>query len=79
MYTYKWQRYRLAFLRGNPLCVRCQAEGITRAATVVDHIAPHGNDPERFWDARNHQALCATHHNAKTATEDGGFGRRNDR
>jgi len=28
-----------------------------------------------FWDERNWQALCKPCHDAKTAREDGGFGR----
>lgn len=57
---------------------------------MVDHIKPHrlkqaidSGDPERiagarslFWDsAGNWQSLCKRHHDVKTATEDGGFGR----
>ncbi|MDL2207048.1 HNH endonuclease, partial [Eubacteriales bacterium OttesenSCG-928-N13] len=40
-YDAKWQRERLRFLRTNPLCVRCRAEGRLAPATVVDHIVPH--------------------------------------
>jgi 5-methylcytosine-specific restriction protein A len=29
-----------------------------------------------FWDSKNWQSLCKHHHDVKTATEDGGFGRR---
>jgi len=58
------------------------------AATEVDHIKPHklkqaidGGDPvaiataqSLFWNRRNWQGLCKTHHSRKTASEDGGFG-----
>jgi 5-methylcytosine-specific restriction protein A len=44
------------------------------AATVVDHIVPHKGDKVKFWDSSNWQSLCKRCHDAKTATEDGGFG-----
>lgn len=74
LYGRKWQKARLQFLRANPLCVECEREGITRAATVVDHIVPHKQDLKLFWDRSNWQPLCTPHHNRKTASEDGGFG-----
>lgn len=46
-----------------------------RAVYAVDHIIPHKGDPELFWDQDNWQSLCKPHHDRKTATEDGGFGR----
>lgn len=74
-YGSKWQRYRLRFLRRQPLCVRCQAEGRVTAAQVVDHVQPHKGDPVLFWSVTNHQALCKSCHDRKTAREDGAFGR----
>ncbi|MEG0133395.1 MAG: HNH endonuclease signature motif containing protein [Clostridium sp.] len=73
-YTDKWRAYRLKFLRINPICVRCLAEGRYVPGTIVDHIVPHKGDMKLFWDKNNHQALCKMHHDAKTAKEDGGFG-----
>ena len=74
-YTSKWQAYRLHFLRHHPLCRLHEERGEVVAATVVDHIVPHKGDRQRFWDKANHQALCKPCHDAKTAREDGGFGR----
>lgn len=74
-YTSRWDRYRRRYLWQHPLCVRCAAEDVVEAATVVDHIRPHRGDQELFWDPNNHQALCKPCHDRKTATEDGGFGR----
>ena len=74
-YGYRWQKYRLEYLRRHPLCVRCQAAGRVEAATVVDHIIPHKGDRVRMWAMDNHQALCKPCHDHKTATEDGAFGR----
>lgn len=70
--------------------MHCQHDGILTAATVVDHVIPHrlkqaidSGDPARieaarklFWDSDgNWCSLCKRHHDIKTATEDGGFGR----
>jgi 5-methylcytosine-specific restriction protein A len=46
------------------------------AANEVDHIKPHKGDMALFWDSSNWQSLCKPCHSAKTATEDGGFGRK---
>lgn len=77
-YDARWRRYRAAFLGAHPLCVDPvnRHPGALRAATDVDHIdAVDGPDDPRFWDERNHQALCHECHSAKTARQDGGFGR----
>lgn len=69
-YDSRWARARAAWLAEHPLCVMCLAEGVTRAATVVDHIKPHKGDQRLFWDAEhNWQSLCKRHHDRKTATE----------
>lgn len=74
-YDADWRRYRIMYLREHPLCVECLKEDKVTAATVVDHIIPHKGNKELFWDPKNHQSLCEHHHDLKTATEDGGFGR----
>lgn len=73
-YNNAWRKYRDRYLKEHPLCVMCMLNRIIQPATVVDHILPvnRGGD---FWLASNHQALCASCHGIKTATEDGGFGR----
>ena len=77
-YTYRWQRESKVFLREHPLC-QCPAcdEGRlrVRAALVVDHRVPHRGDMVLFWDQTNWQAMAKECHDAKTAAEDGGFGR----
>lgn len=40
------------------------------AATVVDHIVPHGGDQALFWDTGNWQSLCAPHHNSTKQSEE---------
>lgn len=73
-YNYRWRKFRASWLRKNPLCVRCQADGKVTEATVVDHVIPHRGDQALFWKAGNHQSLCASCHSRKTALEDGGIG-----
>ncbi|HJV73157.1 MAG TPA: HNH endonuclease [Noviherbaspirillum sp.] len=89
-YNSRWRKAREGFLRKHPLCVHCERERRLTAATIVDHIQPHklkealdsGDQVaiERarklFWDSENNwQSLCKHHHDVKTATEDGAFGR----
>jgi 5-methylcytosine-specific restriction protein A len=69
-YDYKWQQYRIEFLKRNPQCVVCGAP-----STIVDHVIPHKGNKGLFWTRFNHQALCKSCHDRKTATQDGGFGR----
>lgn len=79
-YTGAWQRARAGWLRKHPLCKLHQDKGEVVAASVVDHIIPHKGDDVLFWDsATNWQSLCKPCHDRKTATEDGGFGRRQAR
>ena len=76
MYNRRWQIYRKTFLSDNPFCVVCIAENRLTPATVVDHIVPHKDDYDLFWDVNNHQPMCKRCHDRKTATHDGGFGNR---
>lgn len=64
--TARWQSLRRWKLQINPLCEISLALGETRAAEVVDHIAPHRGDVGRFFDAHNlmsvskqvHDTIC---------------------
>lgn len=69
-YTSKWQKESRRYLRDNPLCVMCKANGRFVEATVVDHIIPHRDNQKLFWDKNNWQALCKPCHDKKTGTED---------
>jgi len=73
-YGRRWQKYRAAFLKINPLCRPCDKNGELAAATIVDHIKPHKGNYDLFWDPANHQPICKRCHDKKTAIEDGGFG-----
>ncbi len=72
--TRAWTEGRAAFLAIHPLCAECEKQSRLTAASIVDHIIPHRGDPRLFYDQTNWQPLCKSHHDAKTATEDGGFG-----
>lgn len=63
--TKRWQLTRRRILRDHPVCTH---PGCTTLATPVDHVTPlsEGGDP---WDEANLQALCTSHHNAKTRRE----------
>lgn len=74
-YDAEWRRARAAFLMKNPLCQHCFELKWITAASVVDHITPHKGNFELFWNRNNWQPLCKSHHDSKTAREDGGFGR----
>jgi 5-methylcytosine-specific restriction protein A len=71
-YTARWERYRLHFLRANPLCVMCQREGRVVPATVVDHVIPARDRPDLFWQPDNHKPLCASHHSSAKQREERG-------
>jgi len=70
-YNYRWNKYRIPYLKRHPLCVNF--EECHNPATVVDHIKPvnQGGD---FWDPENHQPMCKPCHDRKTAKEDGRWG-----
>nr|WP_211224439.1 HNH endonuclease signature motif containing protein [Eremococcus coleocola] len=54
------------------MCEECKKHGRTTVATVVDHIVPHKGNKKLFWDSNNHQSLCESCHNRKTASKDMG-------
>jgi len=73
-YDWRWRRASRAFLRAHPLCVMCERAGRVTAATVVDHIVRHRQDPLLFWDRCNWQPLCKVHHDsAKQSIERRGY------
>jgi 5-methylcytosine-specific restriction protein A len=76
-YDGEWRRYRTQYLREHPHCVDPFRKhiGLIVPASVVDHIKPHHGNKELFWDENNHQGVCKSCHDYKTATQDGGFGR----
>lgn len=66
-YDHHWRHIRQAFLKANPLCVRCEQQGTVAVATDIDHIVP------KRWGGKdiefNLQALCHECHSRKTQRE----------
>ena len=69
-YGYRWQKARKAYLAINPLCAMCSTDYSPVAATVVDHIKPHGGDEALFWDEKNWQPLCKHCHDSVKQREE---------
>lgn len=68
--TQRWRDYRIHFLQVSPLCRYCKQKGRDTAATIVDHIIPvRVDDSINFFDSENHQPLCESCHNRKSAQE----------
>jgi 5-methylcytosine-specific restriction enzyme A len=67
----RWRAKRAALLREHPLCASCLAQGKYTPATVADHVIPHRNDPDLFWNGKL-QALCDTCHNSAKKIEEAG-------
>lgn len=65
LYDRRWRNARAKFLLQHPLCVMCEAKGLTFAAEVVDHKRPHRGDLTLFWDQGNWQALCKPCHDSE--------------
>ncbi|MBW3518327.1 HNH endonuclease [Flavobacterium sp. NKUCC04_CG] len=63
-----WRKLRRFFLDNNPLCVRCEANGMIIPATVADHIIPINKGGEPL-NENNLQALCTPCHNSKSARD----------
>ena len=70
-YDAVWQLLSRQVLREEPTCriVPCG-----RPSQHADHIIPVRQRPDLRLVRSNVQGLCASHHSAKTAREDGGFG-----
>jgi len=76
LYGREWKGYTSRFLSIHKWCADPFSRHlIPEVGTVVDHIQPHKGEVILFWNSNNHQALCKSCHDFKTATEDGGFGR----
>lgn len=50
-------------------CLLRDGRGHPQAA-VADHIIEHKGDPALFWNPRNVQSLCKTHHDIHKAREE---------
>ena len=63
------QRLREQKKRDNPLCPKCQAEGIVREWDELDHTIPVTKGGTN--DCANLVGLCRDHHRTKTLAEFG--------
>ena len=63
-YGARWQRYRLQFLRANPLCVDCLPDRIT-PAKEVHHIVAKRDGGKDDYD--NLMSLCRPCHSRRTS------------
>jgi len=63
-----WRKLRGHQLKHYPLCIECERNGITTAATTVDHVIPIEAGGEAL-DVNNLQSMCTSCHNAKSAKE----------
>jgi 5-methylcytosine-specific restriction protein A len=57
-----WQHTRRAQLDRNPLCEKCQQQGLLTPANVVNHRKPHRGDMRLFLDPDNLESTCKPHH-----------------
>lgn len=69
-YDRTWRKYRLSYLRANPVCeIRQKCNGDT--AAEVDHIRPfNGKDDPLRLDTSNFQSACKACHSWKTQSID---------
>ena len=71
--TIQWKRVRKLKLAEQPLCEHCEAVGVVRPATDVDHVVSI-EDGGAAFDMNNLASLCHSCHSRKTARENRGFG-----
>ena len=62
-----WKKLRAQVLAGEPLCRHCAAQGLTVAATDIDHISGDPSDNSMS----NLAPLCHSCHSTNTATDKG--------
>lgn len=72
-YDARWRAFRDDYLLHNPFCE--DPSGCARLATDLDHLDGLGPLGPRGFDPSNCRGLCHSHHSAKTARENGSFGR----
>lgn len=61
-YTPAWTVFACDFLRASPWCWGCASIGVETKATVLDHVVPMSDAPERLLDPHNCQPLCRSCH-----------------
>ena len=80
IHTERWLKLRRDKLTAQPLCERCQLDGIVTPATEVHHVTPvedgltYAAKRRLMYDPHNLRSLCHACH-VKTHTELGRCGR----
>lgn len=64
--TKRWERLSQQVRDEEMVCRFCKAQGRMVLATHCDHITPVRLDEANAYDRSNLQALCSSHHSAKT-------------
>lgn len=73
--TKAWKLKRQRQLAAEPTCRHCASKGVTKAATIADHVEPHRGDPVKFWEGEL-QSLCKPCHDRwKQSLERRGYSR----
>jgi 5-methylcytosine-specific restriction protein A len=67
-----WRKFRKQRLIEEPLCVHCDEKGITKEATVLDHIIRIAIGGDKLTK-ENTQPLCRSCHNSKSGKESHGY------
>ena len=70
--SWKWRKFAKRYKENNPLCIKCEEEGIVSSAYVADHIQRIEDGGEVF-NENNIQSLCEFHHNQKSGKEAHGY------
>lgn len=62
-YPVEWIKLSRDFLEESPWCWGCLSIGVRTRATVLDHVVPVTEAPERVLDIKNLQPVCSRCHN----------------
>lgn len=68
--TARWKRLRALKLSEDPTCAPCEARGVIRQASHVDHIVAMAKGGESFPDLEGLMSMCASCHSIKTTALD---------
>ena len=68
--TRGWKMLREQRRSANPLCQHCEARGLIRSMTTVDHIISVEERPDLALSFDNTQSLCDFCHNVKTKADE---------
>ena len=70
---YRWRRFSKRYKERHPLCIDCEAEGITTPTDVTDHIVRYveggsGFDLDNLND-KDFEPRCNKHHNSRSGKQ----------